>query len=213
MKPHPHASSPGAPPANVGTVTHDSPSAVVAPADRPRRSRRAMRVLVVDADSRVLLFRDSDLGLDPVPHWWITPGGGVDPGESDEQAAVREVLEETGFVVQEGELVGPLATRTVVHGFSDVVVTQDEAFWVVRVPVGEISTAGHTAEEQLTMTAHRWWTRAEIDAVDADDLRPEPGREPLWPGGIGHVLDLADGWMPGAGPVDLGSVEESTVPA
>lgn len=172
-----------------------------------------MRVLVVDADGRVLLFRDSDLGLDPVPHWWITPGGGVDPGETDEQAAVREVLEETGLVVEEGELVGPLATRTVVHGFSDVVVHQDEAFWVVRVPVGEISTAGHTEEEQLTMTAHRWWTRAEIDAVGPADPRPSAGWEPLWPSVIGDLLDLADQWSAATDPADLGVSEESTVPA
>lgn len=170
-----------------------------------------MRVLVVDAVGRVLLFRDSDLGLDPVPHWWITPGGGVDPGETDEQAAVREVHEETGFVVVEADLVGPLATRTVVHGFSDVVVHQDEAFWVVRVPVAEISTAGHTAEEQLTMTVHRWWTRGAIDAVDSSDPRPSADREPLWPSNIGHLLDLADRWSPDVDPVVLGVTEESTV--
>jgi len=169
-------------------------------------------VLVVDADGRVLLFRDSDLGLDPVPHWWITPGGGVDPGETDEQAAVREVLEETGFVVEESDLVGPLATRTVVHGFSDVVVRQDEAFWVVRVPVGEISTAGHTTEEQLTMTTHRWWTRSQIDAVAPGDPTPDARHEPLWPGAVGLVLDLAQGWSPIAAVLDLGTVEESTVP-
>ncbi len=170
-----------------------------------------MRVLVVDSDGRVLLFRDSDLGLDPVPHWWITPGGGVDPGETDEEAAVREVHEETGFVVAQGDLVGPLATRTVLHGFSDVVVTQDEAFWVVRVPVGEISTAGHTAEERRTMTSHRWWTRSEIDAVEGVETLPSPDREPLWPPDIGHLLDLADGWSPGREPVGLGVHEESTV--
>ncbi len=172
-----------------------------------------MRVLVVDADARVLLFRDSDLGLDPVPHWWITPGGGVDPGEKDVQTAVREVHEETGLVVAPADLVGPLATRTVVHGYSDVVVTQEEAFWLVRVPVGEISTSGHTQEEQLTMTAHRWWTRAEIDAADPADPNPSAGREPLWPNAIGQLLDLAGGWSRETAPLALGAQEESTVRA
>ena len=62
---------------------------VPAPEDRPRFDRRAVRVLVLDEDDRMLLFKDSDLGLDPVAHWWVTPGGGVDPGESDLEAAVR----------------------------------------------------------------------------------------------------------------------------
>ena len=61
------------------------------------------------------------------------------------------------------------------------------------------------------MTAHRWWTRAELDAVDLDPT-PAGGREPLWPKEIPRLLDLADAWSPGAEVVDLDDVEESTVP-
>ena len=89
---------------------------VPAPQDRPRFDRRAVRVLVVDEADRMLLFQDSDLGLDPVAHWWVTPGGGVDPGETPEQAAAREVLEETGWAP------GPLTHWTGFHpsnGLSD----------------------------------------------------------------------------------------------
>ncbi|WP_344195173.1 NUDIX hydrolase [Pedococcus aerophilus] len=187
---------------------------------RPRGRRRAMRVLLVDDRDRLLLFRDSDPGMEPVPHWWITPGGGVEPGESDVDAAVREVFEETGIEVSPQDLVGPLATRVVVHGYSDVVTTQDEAFWYVRVPAFEVSTVGHTDQELLTMTAHRWWTRDELAATD----------EEIWPRAVLTLWSLAEdiagpttedtaeaaredvsagGTTP---PLDLGTVEESTVP-
>lgn len=37
---------------------------------------------------------------------WVLPGGGIDPGEAPESAVVREILEETGFTVKVGRLVG-----------------------------------------------------------------------------------------------------------
>lgn len=162
-----------------------------------------MRVLLVDSDERILLFRDSDPGILPVPVFWITPGGGVDPGETDLQAAVREIAEETGLSIRETDLVGPLAERIVVHGYSDVVTTQDELFWFVRCAPFEVSTDGHTEAELATMTSHHWWTRAELEATDED----------IWPRDLLTIWDLIDDAdRPVAGaPLALGDVDESTV--
>jgi 8-oxo-dGTP pyrophosphatase MutT (NUDIX family) len=177
---------------------------VPAPEDRPRSDRRAVRVLVLDEADRMLLFQDSDLGLDPVTHWWVTPGGGVDPGESDLEAGVRELWEETGLVVAASDLVGPLLTRVVVHGYSDKVVDQVEVFYVVRVPAFEVDTAAHTEEEQLTVADIRWWSLTDL-ASTTDDV---------WPRDLLAVLELAsrpEEWRDG--PVQAPPVEESSVPA
>ncbi|MEO6020198.1 MAG: NUDIX domain-containing protein [Knoellia sp.] len=161
-----------------------------------------MRVLLVDTDDRLLLFRDSDPGILPLPTFWITPGGGVDPGESDLEAAVREIAEETGLSISETDLVGPLAERVVVHGYSDVVTTQDELFWFVRCAPFGVSTDGHTEDEIATMTAHHWWTRAELRQTDED----------IWPRNLLRVWDqVGASDAVTSAPLELGDVEESTV--
>ena len=80
--------------------------------------------------------------------WWVTPGGGIDPGESETEAAVREVREETGFDLDPGALLGPVARRHVVHGYSDQVIEQDEAFYLAQVDTFDVDVTGHTPEER-----------------------------------------------------------------
>lgn len=176
----------------------------VPPSQRPKRVRRTARVLLVDDRDRLLLFAGTDPGL-PGTRWWETPGGGIDPGETDREAAVRELFEETGVRVAESELLGPVMTRRVVHGYTDVVVAQEDAFFACWVPAFEVSDAGHTAEERLVMTDHRWWSREDLAATD----------ELLWPAGVLDLWAEADARHGAAPrpPLDGGDVEESTVPA
>lgn len=169
------------------------------PALRTTKHRRAVRVLLLAADA-VLLFRDTDPGL-PGTGWWMTPGGGVDPGETDVAAVVREIQEETGLRIAADQVRGPIATRTVLHGYSDQITSQDEAFFVVESPAQfAVSTAGHTPDEQLSVVGHQWWPRTEL--VTTPDV--------IWPADLPELIELARAstrW-----PIDLGEVEESTVP-
>jgi hypothetical protein len=142
--------------------------------------------------------------------WWITPGGGIDPGESDVDAAVRELEEETGIRVEPRELVGPILVRRVVHGYTDVVIDQGDVFFACWVPAFEVSDAGYTEEERLTMTASRWWTRAEL-AATGEEVWPVDLVD-VWLGADGRRAALSRGDAP-APPLVGPTVEESTVPA
>jgi 8-oxo-dGTP pyrophosphatase MutT (NUDIX family) len=169
------------------------------PADRLWRRRTASRVIITDPQDRILLFCDTDPGY-PQVHWWVTPGGGIDPGESERQAAVREVAEETGLVVTEAELRGPVARRLVQHGYSDQVLEQHEAFFLVRVEAFDVDVSKFTEEEKITMVDNRWWSPEEIAASD----------EWIWPR---ELLEVVEHARRGSGPIDLGLVtDESTRP-
>lgn len=58
------------------------------------RKNAAIAVIFNDNKSQVLLVKRQDV---PV---WVLPGGGVDEGESSQEAVIREVFEETGLHVK-----------------------------------------------------------------------------------------------------------------
>lgn len=67
--------------------------------DPSPRLRPAVRAIFADPDDRVLLVRWTLPGPGGPFHVWGTPGGGIEPGETREDAVRRELLEETGLDV------------------------------------------------------------------------------------------------------------------
>ena len=121
------------------------------------RVRRAARSLVVSGKGRVLLFR---FDVSDRPPFWVTPGGECDPHESFEEAARRELFEETGITADPGAQVAQTTPQfTTVEGEP---IQADERYYLVRVKNEAITTAHHTALEQKVMTQHRWFTREEL---------------------------------------------------
>lgn len=71
-----------------------------------RRRIPCVGAIIKDPGGRLLLIRR---GHDPEAGRWSLPGGRVEPGESDQQAVIREIREETGLEVRCDQLVGAAA--------------------------------------------------------------------------------------------------------
>ena len=121
------------------------------------RIRRAARIIVISAAQRVLLFR---FDVADRPPFWVTAGGECEPDETFEEAARRELFEETGITADPGAQIARTTPQFVtVEGEP---VQADERYFLIRVEDEAINTANHTALEQKVMTQHRWFTRAEL---------------------------------------------------
>jgi ADP-ribose pyrophosphatase YjhB (NUDIX family) len=127
--------------------------------------RLAARALIVDAAGRVLLFRGELPDRQP---WWFAPGGALDPGETYEDAVVREVFEETGLVVDMDALSSPVWSRDVAFVWDGVVERHVERYFLIRVEVHDVDTARFERTEAAVIRAHRWWETDEI--IESDEV-------------------------------------------
>ena len=59
--------------------------------------------VIKDGQGRLLLIKR---GHAPAAGLWSLPGGRIEPGETDAEALVREMREETGLVIEAGQLIG-----------------------------------------------------------------------------------------------------------
>ena len=121
------------------------------------RLRRAARIIVLDPEGRALMFRYDVPGREP---FWVTAGGECEPGETFDEAARRELLEETGIIADPGREIARLTPVFVTVEGEEV--QADERYYLIRVDKAAIDTSRHTALEQRLMTQHRWFTRAEL---------------------------------------------------
>ncbi len=111
--------------------------------------------VIKDARGRLLLIKR---GHAPGAGLWSLPGGRIEPGETDTEALVREIWEETGLVIEAGQLIGTVQ-RPGQDG--DVLDIRDYAATVT----GGTLSAGDDAADA------RW--------VDAAELRSLPLTEGL----------------------------------
>ena len=127
-------------------------------------------MVVVNEEGRTLLLRGGDPARPAAGTWWFTPGGGVEGGETEIEAARRELREETGLEVT--HLLGPIYRGEMTFEFTGETFEQREAYFYVVVPTFDVDPRGWTVLERAVLRESRWWSVPEIQSTN-ETVYPE----------------------------------------
>lgn len=126
------------------------------------RTRPSSRLIILSPENDVLLFNfshknDALSGMS----YWATPGGGLELNESFEQAALRELHEETGLKRDSAGAV--VASRTFPMQLPDgETVLAEERFFIIHAEKADIDCSGWSDNEKSVIQNYHWWTLEEL---------------------------------------------------
>ena len=133
--------------------------------------RLTSRVLLMDPTGACLFFMTAAPDSSGYSRW-ITPGGGVDPGESHAEAALRELYEETGRLFDHAG--DPVWTYSFEVTFDEADHNRGYAeYFLVRSERFEPVSTFWTAEEHVDVTNWGWFSADELVAL-GEPYEPEP---------------------------------------
>ena len=136
-------------------------------------NRKVARLIVLDASDRVLLVRYQD-HRGSGSFFWATPGGEIENGERAQDAAVRELSEETGLTAK---LQQKLWDKDVTFELPQGVVNQHEQYFLIKLP--EVAPAVQNSSSEA-ICEHRWWSLRELQLTT----------ETIYPDGLAADLQI-----------------------
>ena len=148
--------------------------------------RHAARVICFDAERRVLLINSVDPADPGAGDWWELPGGGIDGGETPQDACRRELAEEAG--VRDADVGAQVFTNRALFTFSGWDFDQREEIFVATCSGASDDDLRLEAFEAAAFRGSRWWP---VDELIASGVRTVPVRllEFIGPVASGEIPD------------------------
>jgi len=134
--------------------------------------RVAARVLPVSPDGRVLLLQGQDPARPGDLHW-VSIGGAVEEGETLVEAALRELVEETGIVTDSADLVGPIHQGSHEFSWNGVDYLGNSTFFALALDEDVVvDLSGLEPAEIGNVFGAEWWTPEKL-TVDGSAVSPD----------------------------------------
>lgn len=129
--------------------------------------RKAVRVLLLNGNNELLLMCVEGFDIATVDgkrnnRYWCTLGGGIEPNETIQQAALREIFEESGLAQNDIEL-GPVAWYgDVTLLLKGVLTTLAESFIVAKTTNLNVALHMPTEDEREAIKQLKWFSLEDI---------------------------------------------------
>jgi 8-oxo-dGTP pyrophosphatase MutT (NUDIX family) len=153
--------------------------------------RPTVKLLLLDEQDRLLLIhsRDPRSGQE----CWYPVGGGLEPGETVQQAAVREAAEETGLHLL--PVGAPVWTRDHTYRYDGREVQVHEDWLLHRVEHFRPDPAALTDYERRTIVGFHWWSIEDLVTTAETVFPPRLGQllSSLMENGVPSIaIDITD---------------------
>lgn len=135
--------------------------------------RSSVRIIVLNSADELLLIQMRAGCAGQKTPFWLTPGGGIEPGETFHQALYRELHEETGIVqAQVTEIIDPAVWyEEFVYERKGAPILFKQTFYMIRVDAPAVEIMANPDEhEQQMICGFRWWNVESVQQAAVTEL-------------------------------------------
>ena len=125
--------------------------------------RKSSRAILLNSENKIFLFKFEFAMLSEHKTLWVTPGGGVESGESFEQALNRELYEELGLEIDGSYQCIYIRNKPFTTKSGEEFISE-ERYFLVKIDNPNLSFNNMTQTEKRLTKDYKWWSVDEINS-------------------------------------------------